>query len=339
MPSRPCALLLVTGALCLLAAGLAFYGQRTVLDERAFADRATSTLAQDEVRDEVASRIAGRLVEAHPGLAEQRPVLDAAAADLVATPKFAQEFRRGASRMHHALFADPRARVRFALPGAGRDLLVAVENHSRPAARQVPAGDPDLLAIGGGRLETTLRRAAPVARTLAGLAPLALIAGLLLLALSVPGAPTRRRGLRRAAMALAVVGGFTLAALAIARSLVLASFDTSHGDAVVGTIWSAFLGDLRVWALVAGALGLILAAAADPGAPGAWRRVLARLAQPAGSGARLARAGALLLVAILLLTAPEVPADLALVGLAGLFVFTAAAEVARLRPERQPADY
>jgi hypothetical protein len=339
MPSRVCALLLVTGAVCLLAAGLAFYGQRTVLDERAFADRATSTLAQDEVLDEIADRIVRRIVDAHPALAEERPVLDAAAADIVGTPKFAQEFHRGAAGMHHTLFADTHGTVRFALPGAGRDLAAAAGNHSETAARTVPSGDPDLLAIGGGPLETSLRKIAPAARTLAGLAPPALAAGVVLLVLAVLRAPTRRRGLRRAAMAVGAVGGATLAAVTIARSLLLATFDTSHGDAVVGTIWSAFLGDLRVWALAAGALGLIVAAAADPGTPGAWRRVLARVAHPEGSGARLARAGALLLVAILLLTAPEVPVNLALVGLAGLFVFTAAAEVARLRPARQPADY
>jgi hypothetical protein len=140
-------------------------------------------------------------------------------------------------------------------------------------------------------------------------------------------------------MAVGAVGGVTLATVTIARSLLLATFDTSHGDVVVGTIWNAFLGDLRVWALAVGAIGLILAAAADPGPPGAWRRMLARVARPASAAARLARAGALLLVALLLLTAPEVPVNLALVGVAGLFVFTAAAEVARLRPARTPADY
>ncbi|WP_037410371.1 hypothetical protein [Candidatus Solirubrobacter pratensis] len=339
MPSRAYALLLVAGALCLLAAGFTFYGRHTVLDEQAFAARATGTLAQDEVRDEIAARIAGRLVEAHPGLAELRPVLDAAAADIVATPRFAQEFRRGAARMHHTLFADSHSTVQFVLPGAGEELSAAVENHSESAARTVPDGDPDLLAIGGGRLETTLRRIAPAARSLAGLALPALAAGIVLLGLAVRRAPTRRRGLRGAAMAVAAIGGATLAAVTIARSLLLATFDTSHGDAVVGTIWSAYLGDLRLWAVAVGAIGLILAATAEPGTPGAWRRVLARVAHPERPGARLARAGALLLVAILLLTAPEVPVNLGIVGLAGLLVFTAAAEVARLRPARRSADY
>jgi hypothetical protein len=340
MPPRPlwpCAGLLVGGALCLLLAGLAFYGQRTVLDERAFADRATSTLHQDEVREEIVDRIAGRMVLAHPELADRRPLLDAAATDLVASPGFVQEFWRGAASMHHRLFAGSRGNVQLVLPGAGAGLQEAVDNHT---STQLPEGDPDLLAIGaGGPLEETLRRLAPAARAVASLAPLMLAAGLVLLVLAIRRAPTRRRGVRRAAMAVACVAGLTLAGGAIARTLLLATFDTSHGDAVVRTIWGAFLGDLRLWGFVCGGLALVLAATAEPGAPGAWRRLLAHVAHPEGSAGRLARAAALLVVALLLLTAPEVPVNLALVAAAGLLVFTAAAEVARLRPPRRPADY
>jgi hypothetical protein len=177
-----------------------------------------------------------------------------------------------------------------------------------------------------------------VAGTLAGLAPLALAAGLALLALAVLRAPTRRRGLRRAALALASVGGVTVAGLAIARALLLSTFDTSHGDAVVGTIWNAYLGDLRWWAFAFAGAALVLAAAAEPGAPGAWRRAWVRVSHPRGATARLVRAAGLLVVAVLLLTAPEVPVTLALVTLAGVLVFTAAAEVARLRFHRSAAD-
>ena len=322
----------------MLLGGLALYGQRTVVNERAFADRATSTLGQDEVDDEIADRIAQRLVNFHPELAGRRPVLDAAAHDLVATPLFANEFRAGVAAMHRALFADSHAPVHLLTAGAGQELRVMVENHSSGSAAGVPTTDPEVLQIGGGRLEDTLRDAAPAARSLARLAPLAFAAGLVLLTLAVLRAPTRRRGLRRAAMALASVGGITLAGLAIARALLLSTFDTSHGDAVVSTIWNAYLGDLRLWALACGGGALVLAAAAEPGAPGAWRRVLARVSHPRGAAGRLVRAAGLFAVAVLLLTAPEVPVNLALVALAGVLVFSATAEVARLRLTHSAAD-
>jgi hypothetical protein len=330
--------LLVTGALCLLVAGVALYGQRTVVNEDAFASRATSTLHQDEVDDEIASRIVQRLVDQYPELATRRPVLDAGAHDLVRWPAFANEFHDGVAAMHRSLFADSHEQVRLVMPGAGRDLLDMVEYHSKASAQAVPTTDPELLRIGGGRLEDVLRRVAPVARSLSRLAPLGFIAGLVLLTLAVLRAPTRRRGLRRAAMALAAVGGITIAGLAIAKALLLATFDTSHGDAVVSTIWSAYLGDLRLWALACGGAALVLAAAAEPGAPGAWRRMLAHLSHPHGAAGRLLRAAGLVVVAVLLLTAPEVPVNLALVTIAGVFVFSAAAEVARLRLARSPAD-
>ncbi len=121
-----------------------------------------------------------------------------------------------------------------------------------------------------------------------------------------------------------------MAATSIARAVVLSSFDTSHGDAVVSTIWGAYLADLRLWALAVGALGVIAAAAFEPGAPGAWRRGLERALNPGGSPARLLRAGALILLAVLLLWMPEVPLDLALVSAAGVLVFSGAAEVVRV---------
>ena len=55
---------------------------------------------------------------------------------------------------------------------------------------------------------------------------------------------------------------------------------------------------------------------------------------PSGSAARLARAGALAVLAALLLWMPEVPLDLALVSAAGVLVFTAVAEVVRLSSAR-----
>ncbi len=338
-PLWPCVVLLLTGALCLLAGGVALYGQRAVLDENAFAGRAESALSRDEVRAEVADRIADRLVLAHPELAARRPVLDAATNDMVATPGFAGEFRRGAIAMQRALFESSSAPVELPVPGGGHDLAEMVRNHSPAAVRGLPATDPKLMTIGGGRLETGLRDAAPIARRLAGLALPALLAGAVLLVLAVLRAPTRRRGLRRAALAVAGVGGVIIAGLAIARGLLLATFDTSHGDAVVGEIWHAYLGDLRLWGFACGALGLIVAAAADPGAPGAWRRAVAFVARTPHPAWQAVRIAGLLLVAVLLLTAPEVPVDLGLVALAGLLVFTAAAEVSRLRLARPPADH
>ena len=96
----------------------------------------------------------------------------------------------------------------------------------------------------------------------------------------------------------------------------------SHGDAVVGTIWDSFLGDLRLWGLVVGAGGADrrravragsarrLAAAARPGAHAARRR---RRVWPAPAHCSSSPCCSLWM--------PEVPLDLALITLAGGLVF------------------
>ena len=166
-------------------------------------------------------------------------------------------------------------------------------------------------------------------------APLALLAAAALLIAAALRAPRpRRRGARRAALGLALAGGAIVAATTIARAIVLSTFDTSHGDAVVGTIWDAFLGDLRLWGLAAGAVGPDRRGHLRAGRA---RRVAARLrriSRRAAPSARLARAGALAVLAALLLWMPEVPLDLALVSAAGVLVFTAVAEVVRLSSAR-----
>jgi hypothetical protein len=333
----------------LVLGALALYGRHAVIDQQAFAARATEALQQDEVVDEVAARITGRELEGNPALATRRPVIEAAVGDVVESRSFAGEFHAGALVLHDALFGDggvatatdgsgKQLQVRvtaLGLPGAGRALHEAVAARSPATARDLPAADPVLFSLGGGRLETALVDAAPHARQLSRPAPLAIVLGLVLLVWAAWRAPTLRLGLRRAALGIAIAGGVLVAATSIGRAVVLSTFDTSHGDAVVGTIWSAFLADLRLWGLGVGAVGLIAAAAFEPGAPGAWRRALTVAMSPSGSLPRLARAAGLVLLAVLLLWMPEVPLDLALVVAAGLLVFSGAAEVVRLA-QRSP---
>src|SRR3954466_15550646 len=104
-PSKPCAVLLVAGVLLLALGGLALYGRVTVLDERAFADRATAALAQDEVQDEIVARITDGEINAVPALAPMRPTVEQAAADVVADSHFPARFNAGAQAMHQELFS------------------------------------------------------------------------------------------------------------------------------------------------------------------------------------------------------------------------------------------
>ena len=156
----PSAVLLVTGVIALILGGLAFYARHTLLDSRAFAARATTTLGQDEVRDEIVSRITTRTIAQTPELAARRPLLEAAVADVVEGPQFPAEFNAGAVALHRALFRDGSEPTPLALPGAGGELRTALELRSPASARMLPPADPELLRLDGGGLESDLRRGA-----------------------------------------------------------------------------------------------------------------------------------------------------------------------------------
>src|SRR4051794_22029239 len=190
-PGWPCAVLLITGVIALMVGGLALYGRHSVIDADAFADRALTALQQDEVKDEIAARITRREIEANPALAARRPVLEAAVSDLVDGTAFPAEFRTGVLTLHQSLFdrdrrpitgawgADPRT-ARLALPGTGAELRETLANRSASTARELPNGDPVLFGLGGGRLESSLVDAAPLARGATAPWPLGLIVGIVL---------------------------------------------------------------------------------------------------------------------------------------------------------------
>jgi hypothetical protein len=322
-------LVLAAAAACLLIAGTSAYGRYAVLDEGHFADRATSTLRSDEVRDEIAARLGRRVVADRPELAaDEAAVEDAAANGVVDDLAFHAAFRTAAARMHHTLFHDADADASLTVTGSGEALRQALAMRVLAVAGLLPRfGDPPLMSVGANRREHTLRELAPPARRLA--LPLAIgfgSAGLVLLTLGFALAGDRRRGAWGAGLAVAAAGGLTAAGVTAARDIVLTHFDTSFGDAVVSQIWTAYLGDLRTWGLAAAAAGLVVAAAA--GGPRPSPRIAFRA--PASRGARLGRATVLVVLAALAVTVPELLLHVALVALAAAFVYAATGDLLRV---------
>jgi hypothetical protein len=126
----------------------------------------------------------------------------------------------------------------------------------------------------------------------------------------------RRRGLWSIGVTLAGSGGALLAAWIGARTLTLGSFDTSWGDAVVKTIWNAYLGDLRVWSVGLAGVGIIVAAGAarpEPHERPSWSQIPAPL-----------RGVALLVTGALVLADRELALDLVAVAVAGVLLYLGA---------------
>ena len=334
MPSRGTLALLVAGAACLLAAAVGAYAGHAILDERAFADRATHALGSDEVRDEVAARLADGTIAEHPELAgSPAAVEDAIRAGVTEEAAFAGAYRVGAARLHRGLFGSGDAPAELAVPESGAALRAALAERVPQLERRLgPVGDPPLLVVRGAGAEGALRTLAPRARELPGAAMAALaLAGLVLLVAAVARQRDRRRGVWAAALAVAASGGLIAASLTAAHDVLMEQFDTGHGDAVATAVWDAFLAELRWWSLAAAGGALVVAAAMRQPRP-------ARPRVPATPLGHVASAAVLLAAAALALALPLLVLHLALVAGAAALVYAAAEHLVRaLAPcERAP---
>jgi hypothetical protein len=180
-------------------------------------------------RPDVRNEVAARLFEQEPGLAAQ----------VVADPRFETTFREGTARMHSALFEDRDDEVSLRLPTAEAPALMTLG--------------------GGGAIERELRGAAPTAADLAAWWPVALVLAVLLLV---------RTGVGRAGVAVAVAGGVAAVATVVVELVLLQTFTSAHGDAVVDAVWDSYLGDLRYLGAAVAAAGLALSLV--------WRQARAR---------------------------------------------------------------
>jgi hypothetical protein len=162
-------------------------------------------------------------------LIRQEPLL---AAHVVADPRFEAAFRDGTTRMHGALFESRSEEVSLRLQGV------------------------ELMTLGGGgTLERELRGAAPAAADLAAWWPVALVFALVLLV---------RAGVGRVGVAVAVAGGVAAAGTVVIELVLLRTFTSQHGDAVVDAIWDSYLAELRYLGLGVALAGLAVSLA--------WRR-------------------------------------------------------------------
>ena len=255
--------MVIIGAACLLAAAVGAYARYAILDEQAFADRAVSVLDSGEVQSEAARRLADRTVSAHPELESwQTRIEDTAAIAVVRADDFAPAFRAAATRMHGAIFSDSDAPAQLIVLGSGAALRAEVTERRAVPGRAPRFADPELMAVRGWGFEGALRAFAPTARALA--VPLSAGLGVLALAFLIAGvarACDRRRALAGAALAVAAAGAAIAAGVIVGHEVLVGQFTSAFGDAVVTAIWDAFLADLRRWALVAAAVGLVAAAA------------------------------------------------------------------------------
>jgi hypothetical protein len=332
----------VLAVVLIAIAGIAIYAAQNLFDADRFAERATSALAEEDVRAAASERIADGIIRAEPNLIGARPLLQGAANGIVASPPFQQLFRSATADLHRTVFEAERDSVALKVADVGVLVIEALQSLAPKLAAKVP-DDLDARLIGfskGG--EGLLADAAQIADDVRWVGIVSLLLALLAVAGAIAASTERRRTVRRLATAAAVLGVLGIAAFEVGRALVATRLDDAGDAAAAQAIWDVFLVDLRTWAIVLAAFGLIVAAAAAalirPVDAAGWpaRAWAAVAATPSNTGRRTARALALVAAGAAIVLFPDAAVRLAVLAVGAAVLFVGVGELLRLSLPPEP---
>ena len=251
----------VLGTIALVLGVLLGYATRSVFNSEAFSERVAASLSEPGVSAYVAGKIADAVTAAQPDLTGLRPLIVAGSRSVVASSPFRVAARRAALEVHRALMSGAGEKIMLSVHDVGEILKATLAMHPEVAAklpRRLSARLAGLDDLPAGELAGRLVRMAHRAR-LSFL--LLMIGGLALLSLGVVLSRDHRRALFRIGVVVAVAAcGVWLAASFGAIVVGALSRDHDMGLLAAG-LWHAFVGDLRVWALGLGLVGVVFASA------------------------------------------------------------------------------
>lgn len=335
----------VLGALAIAFLAVALvttYAAQNLFDADRFAERAASALDEEEVRAAASNRLADEVVAVAPDLIGARPLLEGALDGIVGSPPFQQLFRGAVADLHRTAFEAERDSVALKVSDAGVLVIEALQSLAPEIAAKVPKDlEARLVSFSKGG-DGLLTEAAQIADDVRWAGIASLILAVLALAGAVAVSADRRRTVRRLAVAVVVVGVLGFAAFEAGRALIGARADDPGDAAAVQAIWDAFLVDLRTWAIVLAAFGLIFAAAAAalirPVDAGAWpARAWATVsATPATPGRRTARALALVVAGAAIVLFPSAAVRLVVLAVGAFVLYAGIAEILRLTLPPEP---
>jgi hypothetical protein len=248
----------------LLTLGLVLgYASHVLFNSEAFSDRVAASLESPGVAALVAERVTGAVITNKRDLTAYRPLLEGAMRALIASEPFRGIVRRAARAGHESLMSGSAQRMILNLRDIGVILRSALATQKELADKippEITAFVGDSGEAPGGVVAFDLLRLAQRAK----LSSLGLLfAGSALCVLAFALSPSRRSSLLRLGVSLTII------ALVLRLSVrfggeVIAQVSTDHavGLAAAG-LWGAFLDGFMSWALVLGAIGVILTAAAS----------------------------------------------------------------------------
>jgi hypothetical protein len=324
--------LLVLATLALLAGGVLLYAREAILDPNEFADRATATLEDDDVRHVVSTRIVDEAIEQGSAeLIQAQPLLEAAVGAALDTGAFQAVFKQAARNVHTLLFERDRGSIVLDLADAGIVVVSALKAIAPKVADQVPRQvEGALIDLSDRQFATSALDIASSVRFLGIALP---ILAIVLFIASFVVAEDRRRHVVYGGVAIGIAGGVVVIGLLVAKAIVLGNVADDDSRDAATAAWDSFFGDLRVLALGIGALGLVFAATAAsviaPDEVEDWvdrlRRVLTT--QPQSRAWRLGRGLAVIGLSLFVILKPTYAVQVAVVIAGGYGLFFGIGEV------------
>jgi len=323
--SRPWKLLLVTGAILMFVAGLLVVTSRNILNSTRFGANVAASLGDDRVAAYVAEQVTDAIIAQKPDMLAIRPILLSSVRSIVVSEPFRAAVRTSARSAHRFFFEQAGSRLVFSLPDIGTVVRSALAQASPEMAAKIPPGIEAQLSSGKvGRAISTFLRLWKLGDTVLTVAWIAWYAGIVFIVLAIVLAPDKRRGVTEAGVALVTIAVVYLSIVPTLRLVISAAFQDPAMAGFVHGMIKAFLGRLRLVAILAGVPGLVLLAAGsefleqvDP-LDMARRLLHAVVTPPAGRALRVAWALGLLLAGTVALVWPValVTGVVVLVGIA-----------------------
>jgi hypothetical protein len=328
--------LAILGGVVLVLGAVAYYARAEVLDPEAFADRATSALEDDGVRDFVAQQLVVGVIErSSPDVLAARPLLETLVRAGIDTEPFRRLFRRAAIEANRVLFERERESVAFELSDATKVLRFVLSEVAPDIGEQIPSDiDVALLELEEREFARESLAVADDVRLLGILLP---ILAVVLLVAAVVVAPDRRMGVLRAAVSASTAGAALALTMFILHERTIAGLygadeTTDEEIRAAGTgLLDAFFGDLFLWALALAFGGAVVAAAAamlDPEDVHGPVGQLSRLGRrPAGRWGRALRGALLFAAGVFVALEPDTGVRVVALAVAALLLFVGAGEL------------
>jgi len=254
--------MITLGVLALCLAALLSTARRGVLFADNFADNLAASLKDPRVAAFVADRVTDAVLKEEPDLTAFRPLILGATRDAVSSPAF-QALTRGAARTAHAsLFSEGGRTVIVSIPDVGVLMRSALLKANPALAAKIPERAKGVLAsVGQRRADQFIIRLWQIASRSLWLAGALLALSLVLILGGVAFVPDRRVALVRLGLDLLVAGFVFMLLSPAGRAIAGLIPQNALARQAAAGLWDAFTGPLRMWTLVFGGCGLVLAAA------------------------------------------------------------------------------